>query len=344
MDRGFTAKNMEMGNPFVPLLKKYQKGNRPAIHLGPFLPLTRIRERGLSFNEILQDSGAMTEAALMSFEFGFETTVLPFDLNVEAEILGARVRYHEAVDGNPVYPTIADKPVTTVDDIEIPEALAEKGRMPMILDSIRSVKERARKKGTVGAFIPGPFTLAGQVMDIDVLYVMLLKRPDETRRIFERLTEFIHELIHVYVGAGVDFMIVVEGGGASISPGTFRQLLLPCMQDIFKHREIPRIVYIFGRSKNVVQFMLACDPDGIILDKECAIEIAGNLLPDGMPLFGECGGYDMLAHGTPAEVTEKVNRCLDKGFTSVGPPADIYPPARIENIEAFVKALQEYEE
>ena len=103
----------------------------------------------------------------MSFEFDFESTVLPFDLNVEAEMLGARVLYHEGFDGNPVYPTIADKPFTTGDDIEIPDALAEKGRMPVILKTIASLKERARDKGAVGVYIPGPFTLAGQVLDID---------------------------------------------------------------------------------------------------------------------------------------------------------------------------------
>ena len=84
----------------------------------------------MPFNDTMRDSQAMTEAALMSFEFGFESTVLPFDLNVEAEMLGARVQYHDGFDGNPVYPTIADKSFTPEDDIEIPDALAEKGRMP----------------------------------------------------------------------------------------------------------------------------------------------------------------------------------------------------------------------
>ena len=88
--------------------------------------------------------------------------------NVEAEILGARVRYHEGFDGNSVYLTIGDKPFKPGDDIEIPDALAEKGRMPDILKTIASVKERARDKGTVGVFIPGPFTLAGQLLDMDV--------------------------------------------------------------------------------------------------------------------------------------------------------------------------------
>ena len=165
---------MVENNPLVQLMKKFQKGARPVTHMGPFLPLLRIKERGIPFNDIMKDSQAMTEAALMSFEFGFESTVLPFDLNVEAEVLGARVRYHEGFDGNPVYPTIADKPYKTGDAIEIPKNLAEIGRMPAILKSIGSVKERARGEGAVGVFIPGPFTLAGQVADIDALYVMLL--------------------------------------------------------------------------------------------------------------------------------------------------------------------------
>ena len=107
---------MATDNPLRKLIKKYQKGNKPTFLLGPFLPLVRIRERALPFNDIFKNSQAMTEAALMSFEFGFESTVLPFDINVEAEILGAEIQYHEGFDGHPVYPTIVDKPRPNADN------------------------------------------------------------------------------------------------------------------------------------------------------------------------------------------------------------------------------------
>jgi uroporphyrinogen-III decarboxylase len=87
---------MGESNPLVRLMRKYQKGTRPIVHMGPFLPLVHIKERGLSFSDIMRDSQAMTEAALMSFEFGFESTVLPFDLTVEAEMLGAGVRHRKS--------------------------------------------------------------------------------------------------------------------------------------------------------------------------------------------------------------------------------------------------------
>ncbi|MBI5593841.1 MAG: hypothetical protein HY881_25585 [Deltaproteobacteria bacterium] len=195
----------------------------------------------------------------------------------------------------------------------------------------------------MGVFIPGPFTLAGQVLDVDALYVMFLKQPEKALRLFEQLTTFINQLIDLYIYAGADFMIVVEGSGASIAPKTFRKLLLPSMQHILKPKKIPQITLFFGSSREIIEFMLACDTDGILLDKQCDIEKTRGLIPETIPLFGQCGGFDMLANSTPAEITDKVHRCLDLGFTTVCPPADVYPPARIENIEAFVRALQEYE-
>lgn len=329
-----------MNNPLVQLMEKYRKGNRSAFHFGPFLPLKCILERGLPFNDIMRDSQAMTEAALMSFEYGFETAVLPFDLNVEAEILGAEVRYHDGFDGHPVYPTIAEKAVSNIDDIQIPDNLSQKDRMPAILETVHAVK--SQDKGAVGLFMPGPFTLAGQVMDMDKLLVMLLREPGPTRTIFERLTEFLIKLKEVYIRAGIDFISVVEGGGAVMSPKVFRNLLLPCLQELFKSKEVPQIVYMSGSSEQFVELMLACNPDGMILEKECLIERAREILPESMPLFSRCGAYDMLANATPAEITEKVNRTLAMGFTAVGPPADIYPPAKIENIKAFVRAVKEY--
>lgn len=311
--------------------------------MGPFLPLTCIKERGLQFNDILRDSKSMIETAMMSFDFGFESTVLPFDLNVEAEILGAGVRYHEGFEGHPVYPTITDRPVATADDIEIPEDLAEKGRLPVILKTIRSIQDLAQDHGSVGVVIPGPFTLAGQVMDVEELLMMLLKQPESSRKIFERLTEFIIKLKAVYHAAGIEFILVVEGAGASISPKVFRKLLLPCMQDIFSDKKVPQVVSLFGSSDAYVELMLACNPDGIVLEKEWGVEKTIKRIPESTPLFCGCCGYDMLANATPAAITEKVKHYLDMGLTTVIPPADIYPPATNENIEAFVKALREYD-
>jgi [methyl-Co(III) methanol-specific corrinoid protein]:coenzyme M methyltransferase len=331
-----------MDSPLKHLMEKHQKGSRSTFQMIPFLSIARIAERGLQFNDILRDSRTMTEAALLNFEFGFESTVLPFDLNVEAEILGAQVSYFDGIDGNPIYPTIAHKPVAKAVDIFIPVDLTERGRMPVILQSVSMIKKSAPDKGGVGVFVPGPFTLASQVMDLDELFVMVLENPEEAKEIFEQLTIFIDRLKEVYVRERVDFIVVEDGVATSISPKTFQTLLLPYLQDIFSVKKVPQVISLTGSSDDFIEFMLECNPDGISVDQKCNIEKARRLVPPSLPLFALCGSPDMLASATQETIVEQVNSYLDKGVTSVGPPADIYPPARIENIETFVMASKEY--
>ena len=324
------------------LMRKYQRGNRSTFHLGPFLPIAGVRENGLSFNEVFQDGETMTTVARMSFELGFESTVLPFDLNVEAEILGARISYHDGFEGHPVYPTIAHRPVANEEDVVIPTDIGARGRMPAILYTIRSLKKSDSDRGAVGAFIPGPFTLAGQVMEPEQLFIMLLKKPDQARKILGRIADFINGLKSVYAAAGVDFIVVEEGGAAGVSPRIFGQLLLPNLQALFAEKPCPMVISFIGGTDQFLDFLLACNPDGVNVDRQCNTAGAREKIPTALPLFTGCGPHDMLANAGPETIKRTVHRRLDQGATAVGPPSDIYPPAKMENITAFTRAIREY--
>ncbi|MBC8392290.1 MAG: hypothetical protein H8E17_06975 [Deltaproteobacteria bacterium] len=332
-----------MKNPLIQLIEKHKKGTRSTFHLGPFLSINLIKDKGMQFNAILQNPEDMAAAAMLNFELGFDTTVLPFDLNVEAEVLGAEVRYYDGYDGLPVYPTIKNKWVSEADDILIPANVEKQGRIPSIIRCIQTIKEKAAMQGAVGIFVPGPFTLAGQIMDLDELFIMILKRPDVAMGIFHRLTKFISILKEIYIHAGVDFIVIEEGGATSISPAAFKKLLLPYLKDVFAEKPIPHILSLTGNSNMFMELMLECKPDGIGVDQENDIKISRETVPENVPLFAVCGDYAMLAKETPEEVAKTVKTYLDMGVTSLSPPADIYPPAKPENIEAFLNAVRHYE-
>ena len=248
-------------NPLTQLMERYRKGNRSTFHLGPFLSIAGLRERRLSFNDVFRDAETMTAAALMSFELGFESTVVPFDLNVEAEILGARVSYHDGFEGHPVYPTIAHRPIRTPEDVANSVDIRTGGRMPAILHTIGSLKESCSDQGAIGAFMPGPFTLAGQVMEPEQLFIMLLKKPDQARGILARLTEFLSGLKSVYAAAGVDFLVVEEGGAVSVSPRIFGRMILPNLKVLFEEKPCPMAVSLVGGTDQFLDFLPACGPD-----------------------------------------------------------------------------------
>jgi len=190
--------------------------------------------------------------------------------------------------------------------------------------------------------MPGPFTLAGQVMEPEVLFVMVLKKPDQAADILDRLTEFLNALKAAYVAAGIDFILIEEGGATSVSPKVFRSLLLPRLQVLFNDKMVPQIIGLTGGSARFIPFVLSCSPDGISVDRDYDLDAARHEIPESIPLFAECGDHELLAHATPEIIIETVRNCLARGAITAVPPADIYPPAKTENIRTFIKAIRTY--
>jgi uroporphyrinogen-III decarboxylase len=133
-----------------------------------------------------------------------------------------------------------------------------------------------------------------------------------------------------------------RGGAAGISPRIFGQLLLPNLQAIFAAKPCPMAISFIGGTDQFLDFLLACDPDGVGIDRQCDTAGAREKIPAALPLFTGCGPHDMLANASLETIEKTVRRCLDRGATAVGPPADIYPPAKMEKIAAFVRAVREY--
>lgn len=329
-------------NPLLQLMNRCKKGRRPVFKPGPFLPLALMRQRGLVFNDILRKAEDMAAAALLNFELGFDSTALPFDLNVEAELLGGTINYHDEVEGIPVYPTMGLRRVKTPEDVDLSDDILARGRLPEIVKGLRLVKQKAASRGAVGVFLPGPFTLAGQVMDPDHLFVMVLKNPEQIGLILERLTELILRLRDVYVDAGADYVVIAEGGGTAISPRSFKTLLMPPLMKLFGKKAVPHLLSFLGRSNRHIEMILSCEPDAIGIDQECFLPAPQSIIPKDLPIFSLCGAYDLLAMATPDEIRATVRGCLNQGNTFPVPPADIYPPAKTENIIAFADEVRNY--
>ncbi len=185
----------------IELVDRYRQGPYPVFAAGPFLSIASLCAKNLRFARVLTGAEEMAEAALLNLNLGFESTLVPFDMNVEAELIGCRVNYHEEVDGVPVYPNVGDRWIETSDDFHLPANLIEIGRMPAITAAMKTIKQKAGRRAALGAFIPGPFTLAGQVLDPDRMFVSVLKKPDSIRDVLAKLAELIARVRRVYGGS-----------------------------------------------------------------------------------------------------------------------------------------------
>jgi uroporphyrinogen-III decarboxylase len=172
------------------------------------------------------------------------------------------------------------------------------------------------------------------------MFVMVLKDPDAMKAVLEKLTVLVIRMRDAYVRAGADYVVIEEGGASTISPKSFENLLFPELKKLFSQKKVPHVMSLTGKSDKYFKYMLEAEPDGIGVDQECDLNKLLEAVPKGFPLFSMTGSYDMLANATAEEVRATARACLEKGITMVAPPADIYPPAKIENIRAFVDELR----
>jgi MtaA/CmuA family methyltransferase len=309
-----------MGNVIKPVLDKY----------------------GIVFSRVHRDPELMAKAAGgMYREYGFECAVVPFDLGVEAEALGAKMNYYDDVEGL-LYPTIKEKSVVSADDIKIPADLKNAGRFPVVTAAIKALRRELGNEVAIGTYILGPFTLAGQVKELDQLFEESFLHPEETGRLLEKLSDYIIQVARVYQEAGADYFTLREMGGTSdvMSPKSFRSLIKPHLVRILAEMPRPSILHICGDTNAIIGDMAECGADAVSVDQKNRLPETRQKLGDKAILLGNFDPIKVLHKGAAADVGPAVLEALASGASAVWPGCDLWPEVPEENMVALMRALK----
>jgi [methyl-Co(III) methanol-specific corrinoid protein]:coenzyme M methyltransferase len=338
------------------------------------ITLEGIQSLGYRFNEIHGDPHKMAAAAASTHRmYGFESAVVPFDMGVVAESLGAGMKYYEKADqGQIIYPTMirklvdrstvnvpeglseADTKVFIMKDIErqiteyelkMPDDVASTGRIPVVLEAIRTLKRELGDEVAVGAWTLGPFTELGQVMDLEVLLKMSAKKPAVVQRHLSFMVDYLERVLGLYAEAGADFLTIREmGATASImSPRMFKSLVLPNLQDLFgRVQGLPRALHICGDTNPIIELMAQSGADALSVDQMNRLDetrsklqnvvLLGNYKPFGEP----------FCEGTPEQVDAMIKQSIEQGADGVWPGCDLWPVVPPENMKAMMAAMEKY--
>jgi len=321
--------------------------DRPACFSGMGNATTEgLNKLGYKFAQVHLDAKQMAETAVTTPQiFGFDSCVLPFDLCVEAEALGCQINTYPSSE-DLLYPTIKEKVIHNEDemDITIPEGLAERGRVPLMREAIGLASKATGGKVAIGSYVLGPFTLAGQIMELNDLLKLSFKKADKVGALLEKLTSVIVTVAKEYEKAGVDYLTVREMGATSdvLSPRSFRKLILPHLKNIFGQLSVPSVLHICGKTNDIVMDMKESGATAISVDqKNDMVEARKNIGQEAL-IFGNYDPYNVLVSGTTELVRETINKCLDDGASAVWPGCDIWPTVPPENFHAMMDAVRNY--
>ncbi len=302
-----------------------------------------IEELKTVFSNIHKDAKLMAGAALTSARmWGLDGLVVPFDMAAVAEAMGRGVSLYDGLEGI-VYPTVPNK-WKSLDDIDIPADYMSKGRMPLIDEAFKILLKDAPDLA-IGAWVLGPFTLSGQIMELDILLKGLRKNKDATEAFLGEMTKHTIDMCKHYESLGVDFICVREMGSGTdlLSPKMWKTLIMPNLTKVFDAISIPSVNHICGSTDMIIEMMHECGADALSVDQKNNLVETRNKLGGDVLLFGNFDPYGTLTQmENTADVANVVKKCIDNGVDAVWPGCDIWPDVKKENMETYIQTVKEY--
>ncbi len=304
-----------------------------------------LEKYGYKFADIHVDAEKMANMAASTFNlFGFECAVVPFDMGVEAEALGAGVNFYSH-HTDVVYPTISGKVSEKILelDLQIPD-LAKAGRIPLVVDAIGRLKDEIGDQVAIGAWVLGPYTLAGQLVDIGDLAKMAFKKTKVVSEILEKIGDALIQIAKIYREAGADYITVREmGAGPDIlSPRMFKNLIRPQLERVFAGLDSPKILHICGDTNTIVEEMALCGADAISVDQVNDVAESRKKLGPDVVILGNFDPYGVVVAGKPDDIDNAVKESIANGVNALWPGCDIFPTAPWENMEALMAAVAKH--
>jgi [methyl-Co(III) methanol-specific corrinoid protein]:coenzyme M methyltransferase len=260
------------------------------------------------------------------------------------EAMGRGINLYDQSDGI-LFPTVPSK-WATLEEVDIPSDYLGQGRMPMIDEAYKKlIAEASDGKFAVGAWLLGPFTLAGQVVELDLLLKGAKKYKDQVESFLTKMTEVTIETAKHYQQLGVDFINIREMGSGTdiISPRMWKSLVQPNLIKIFDALNSPKVLHICGSTDMIIEMMNECGADALSVDQKNNVVESRKKIGDDTLLFGNFDPFGVLVNmDNPQDVEEAIKQCIDNKVDAVWPGCDIWPDVKKENIEAFVKAVRDY--
>jgi len=305
-----------------------------------------LKTLGHKFAAIHLDAKMMASAAATSYQLlGIECGVVPFDLCVEAEAMGCEINVY-AHSEDLLYPTIKKKLIHNEAEMELqlPTDIAGRGRVPLMAEAIGLLKQQLGDAAPVGSYVLGPFTLAGQIMELNDLLKLSFKKPDKIAKLLDQMSDVIIQVAKVYERAGVDYLTVREMGATSdvLSPRVFKTLILPYLKKIIAQISVPTVLHICGKTNDIVPFMVESGATAISVDQKNDVAATRAKLGPEALIFGNYDPYNVLVAGTPELVRSTVRKCLEDGVSAVWPGCDIWPTVPPANVKAMLDEVKSY--
>ncbi|MDZ8119975.1 uroporphyrinogen decarboxylase family protein [Pontiella agarivorans] len=266
-----------------------------------------------------------------------------FDLQIEAEILGCDLHWADEVP-----PAVTTHPLAMGKTLaDLPELDETKGRFPIVVEALKTLKNEIGEDTALYGLICGPFTLALHLLGNDI-FLDMYDDEDAVIEVISYCAEICKKSADIYLDHGADVIAVVDPMTSQISPDHFEQFVTPAMNAVYDHiRERGGIssIFVCGDVTRNLEVMTQTTADNISVDEQIDMVHLRELCEAQGKSFG--GNIKLTAvlllgdeEDSKMEVLDIMEKSGNKGFI-LAPGCDLPYAVPIKNLQAVADMVHD---
>ena len=323
----------------------------PTVAWVPFAGVHAGQLINCNAKEVLSDGDALYRA-LMEVHKLYKPSGLPiiFDLQVEAECLGCQLTW---ADDAP--PSVSVHPLEEEEDLSTPCACTipkkEDGRIPMILDVMKRVKEEIGEETALYGLICGPFTLSAHLRGNNI-FMDMFDDPEAVEDFLEYCCKVSKAMADYYIEAGMDVIAVVDPLISQISSSHFEEFMSKPFTELFayiREKGACSSFFVCGDATRNIEVMCQTNPDAISVDENVEL-LAAKAITDkyNVCIGGNIPLTTVMLHGTQQDnmkyMIDLLDHMPDKRNFILSPGCDMPYAVPVENTIGVVQAVTQPDE
>lgn len=258
------------------LIKALHHEEVPYAPWVPFAGVHAGKLKGYTATEVLQDPDKLFDA-LMEVNKLYKPAGQPvlFDLQLEAECLGCELVWDDKTP-----PSVSSHPLEGDEELKVPcRCMIPKkttGRIPMVLDVMKRMKEAVGDTTALYGLICGPFTLAAHLRGNDI-FMDMYDDEDAVMEFLDFTKDVCIAMANYYIEAGMDVIAIVDPLISQISVDHFKLFMTEPYTKVFEHIRNEGALssfFVCGDATRNIEEMCKTTPDSISVDENVDIYAA----------------------------------------------------------------------
>ena len=284
----------------------------------------------------------------IAHEFNPDAVFPLMDLSVEANALGRYTLFPKEESSTVVKDAFTPQDLEDIKRINI----SFDTRLQGYIKTINLMRTNISQNILCGAYVTGPYTLAGLLMGAEEAALATIMNPEYLHQVCQLTTIKIQDYVRLLIESGADIICFLEPSAVMLGADQFKEFSSKYVESIcnkYQGTGISFVYHICGNTMHLIERMAESGVNALSLDSSKAginLFEAIKKAPHDVIIIGNICPTGSLLYGTPLDVEIEVRSLLDEVnvfpnfILSTG--CDLPQETPLENIHAFMKTGKNY--